>query len=157
MERQEGDNNITDVRWCCAALISHRLLSSPQMQCVGPSMLPTLGLSGDVVLMWPTASGLVAPQLGDVVICTSPTDPTGKIISCLMPKKPHSDLVFTPRFHTSHSLSPLTVTVCKRVAGMPGDLVRYKWLPGIAPAREVYSSTSRHSMPAPPCTAHRHG
>ena len=34
------------------------------MQCVGPSMLPTLGASGDVVLMWPTASGLMKPQLG---------------------------------------------------------------------------------------------
>ena len=69
------------------------------MQCVGPSMLPTLGLSGDVVLMWPTASGHIAPQLGDVVICTSPTDPTA--------------------------------TVCKRVAGMPGDVVRYRWRPGM--------------------------
>ena len=49
------------------------------MQCVGPSMLPTLGISGDVVLMWPTASGLIQPQLGDVVICASPTDPTSTV------------------------------------------------------------------------------
>ena len=69
------------------------------MQCAGPSMLPTLGLSGDIVLMWPTASGLITPQLGDVVICTSVTDPTS--------------------------------TVCKRIAGMPGDIVRYRWKPGM--------------------------
>ena len=49
------------------------------MQCVGPSMLPTLGLSGDVVLVWPTAGKLVRPQLGDVVICSSPTDPTSTV------------------------------------------------------------------------------
>lgn len=80
------------------------------MQCVGPSMLPTLGLSGDVVLMWPTASGLVKPQLGDVVICASPTDPTS--------------------------------TVCKRVVGLPGDVVRYRRLPGM-PALPESATRSR--------------
>lgn len=69
------------------------------MQCVGPSMMPTLGLSGDVVLMWPTASGLLHPQLNDVVICSSPTDPSS--------------------------------TVCKRIVGLPGDVVRYRRLPGM--------------------------
>ena len=69
------------------------------MQCIGPSMLPTLGISGDVVLMWPTASGLLRPQIGDVVICASPTDPTS--------------------------------TVCKRIVGLPGDVVRYRRLPGM--------------------------
>jgi len=69
------------------------------MQCVGPSMLPTLGLSGDVVLMWPTAGNLVRPQLGDVVICSSPTDPTS--------------------------------TICKRVTGLPGDIARFRRLPGM--------------------------
>ena len=81
------------------------------MQCVGPSMLPTLGLSGDVVMMWPTASGFISPQLGDVVICASPTDPMA--------------------------------TVCKRITGMPGDLVRYKWLPGMAPQREALVPTGQ--------------
>lgn len=89
------------------------------MQCVGPSMLPTLGAAGDVVLMWPTASGLIKPQLGDVVICSSPTDPTS--------------------------------TVCKRVTGLPGDVVRYRRLPGM-PSRlpgsggsDGYASYSRDS------------
>lgn len=68
------------------------------MQCIGPSMLPTIGLSGDVVLLWPTASGLIRPQIGDVVICSSPTDPSA--------------------------------TVCKRIAGMPGDIVRPRRAPG---------------------------
>ena len=35
-----------------------------------------------------------------------------------------------------------TQTVCKRVAGMPGDTVRYRWLPGMPapaqPEREAY-------------------
>ena len=70
----------------CTFLFTQNYLLTSQ-QCIGPSMLPTLGLSGDVVLVWPTAGGLVRPQLGDVVICSSPTDPT--------------------------------MTVCKRVTGMP--------------------------------------
>jgi len=48
------------------------------MQCIGPSMLPTLGESGDNVLMIPTASGF-KPQRGDVVVCASPTDPTSTV------------------------------------------------------------------------------
>lgn len=85
------------------AFAHNYVLSSTQ--CIGPSMLPTIGTSGDVVLIWPTAGGLVQPQLGDVVLCASPTDPTS--------------------------------TVCKRVLGMPGDVMRYRWLPGMPPARDV--------------------
>ena len=62
---------------CLVAFANNYVLAS--MQCVGPSMLPTLGLSGDVVLMWPTAGKLVTPQLGDVVICSSPTDPKATV------------------------------------------------------------------------------
>ena len=82
---------------CLAAFTQNYVLAV--MQCVGPSMLPTIGTSGDVVLMWPTASGLIKPQLGDVVIAASPTDPSA--------------------------------TVCKRVVGLPGDVVRYRRLPGM--------------------------
>ena len=94
---------------CLTAFAQNYVLSV--MQCVGPSMLPTLGLSGDVVLMWPTASGLITPQLGDVVICSSPTDPTS--------------------------------TVCKRVVGLPGDVVKYKRLPGMPELRETRPAHSR--------------
>ena len=72
------------------------------MQCIGPSMLPTLGESGDNVLMWPTGNELftiVEPQRGDVVVCASPTDPTS--------------------------------TVCKRICGMPGDIVHFPRRPGM--------------------------
>ena len=65
-------------------------------QCIGPSMLPTIGTSGDVVVMWPAPLGrlipAVRPRVGDVVISTSPVD--------------------------------ASQTVCKRVLGMPGDSVR---------------------------------
>ena len=77
-----------------AACAQHYVLAV--MQCVGPSMLPTIGRSGDVVLMWSTANGWIGPHRGDVVICASPTDPTS--------------------------------TVCKRVHGMPGDVVRWRRL-----------------------------
>ena len=82
-----------------AACAQHYVLAV--MQCVGPSMLPTIGRSGDVVLMWSTANGWISPHRGDVVICASPTDPTS--------------------------------TVCKRVHGMPGDVVRWRRLPGMMP------------------------
>ena len=94
---------------CMTAFAQNYVLSV--MQCVGASMLPTVGLSGDVVLMWPTASGLITPQLGDVVICSSPTDPTS--------------------------------TVCKRVVGLPGDVVKYKRLPGMPELRETRPAHSR--------------
>lgn len=73
------------------------------MQCIGPSMLPTLGLSGDNVLMWPT-SGLIRPKRGDVVVCASPTDPTS--------------------------------TVCKRIGGVPGDIMHFRRLPGMPAEHE---------------------
>lgn len=60
-----------------ATCVHNYLLCS--MQCVGPSMLPTIGASGDVVLMWPTASGLIKPRVGDIVIATSPTDPAATV------------------------------------------------------------------------------
>lgn len=85
-----------------AACAQHYVLAV--MQCVGPSMLPTIGRSGDVVLMWSTANGWIGPHRGDVVICASPTDPTS--------------------------------TVCKRVHGMPGDVVRWRRLPGMPPPGE---------------------
>jgi hypothetical protein len=58
----------------CAFFFTQNYLITSQ-QCVGPSMMPTLGLAGDVVLMTPTAGGLARPKIGDVVICASPTDP----------------------------------------------------------------------------------
>lgn len=98
--RKLGSGALDVFQFGCAFLFTQTFVLTSQ-QCVGPSMLPTLGVAGDVVLMWPTAGRIARPQLGDVVICASPTDPT--------------------------------LTVCKRVVGMPGDVVRYRWLPGMPP------------------------
>ena len=56
---------------------AHRYLLSTT-QCIGPSMQPTIGTGGDVVVVWPTSQLPISskPQLGDVVVCTSPTDPS---------------------------------------------------------------------------------
>jgi len=49
-------------------------------QCTGPSMLPTISTKGDVLLTVPTRFrqlfGMDVPQLDDVVISISPSDPT---------------------------------------------------------------------------------
>uniref|UniRef100_A0A7S4F4Y9 Peptidase S26 domain-containing protein n=1 Tax=Chrysotila carterae TaxID=13221 RepID=A0A7S4F4Y9_CHRCT len=71
-------------------------------QCTGPSMLPTIGTSGDIFLTIPLRIpqwlGIERPRVGDVVIAISPTDPTQ--------------------------------TVCKRVLGLPGDALRAEAPPG---------------------------
>ena len=75
------------------ALVNHYVIS--MTQCIGPSMKPTLTSAGDIVLLWPGPMARLlhgGPQLGDVVIATSPADPSQ--------------------------------SVCKRVVGMPGDVVR---------------------------------
>eukprot|EP00316_Scyphosphaera_apsteinii_P025251 CAMPEP_0119342758 /NCGR_PEP_ID=MMETSP1333-20130426/105381_1 /TAXON_ID=418940 /ORGANISM="Scyphosphaera apsteinii, Strain RCC1455" /LENGTH=149 /DNA_ID=CAMNT_0007355041 /DNA_START=14 /DNA_END=459 /DNA_ORIENTATION=- len=75
------------------AFVNNYVLSITQ--CVGPSMIPTIGTSGDIVLTIPTNLRdfftLRKPCLNDIVICTSPNDQTQ--------------------------------TVCKRILGMPGDTV----------------------------------
>mgnify|MGYP001985643463 FL=1 len=64
-------------------------------QCVGPSMLPTIGAGGDVVLMLPMRLhrffGLDRPCVGDLTISTSPANPSQ--------------------------------TICKRVLGVAGDIM----------------------------------
>ena len=75
------------------ALVNHFVIS--MTQCIGPSMKPTLTSGGDIVLLWPLPMARLlrgGPQLGDVVIATSPSDPSQ--------------------------------SVCKRIVGMPGDVVR---------------------------------
>ncbi|KAL1507105.1 hypothetical protein AB1Y20_007961 [Prymnesium parvum] len=59
-----------------ALCVNNYVISSTQ--CVGPSMLPTISSAGDIVLALPVSSfsWSIRPQLGDVVICTSPTDPS---------------------------------------------------------------------------------
>ena len=91
----------TDLSWIVdmlqfgafVALVNHFVLS--MTQCIGPSMKPTLTSGGDIVLLWPLPMARLlrgGPQLGDVVIATSPSDPSQ--------------------------------SVCKRIVGMPGDVVR---------------------------------
>ena len=90
----------TDLSWIVdmlqfgafVALVNHFVLS--MTQCIGPSMKPTLTAGGDIVLLWPLPMARLlrgGPQLGDVVIATSPSDPSQ--------------------------------SVCKRIVGMPGDVV----------------------------------
>ena len=90
----------TDLSWIVdmlqfgafVAMVNHFALS--MTQCIGPSMKPTLTSGGDIVLLWPLPMARLlrgGPQLGDVVIATSPSDPSQ--------------------------------SVCKRVVGMPGDVV----------------------------------
>ena len=90
----------TDLSWIVdmlqfgafVALVNHFVLS--MTQCIGPSMKPTLTSGGDIVLLWPLPMARLlrgGPQLGDVVIATSPSDPSQ--------------------------------SVCKRIVGMPGDVV----------------------------------
>jgi len=62
---------------CLVAFVNTYVMTN--MQCIGPSMLPTLGEGGDNVLMLPTAGGFVRPQRGDVVVVQSPTDPTSTV------------------------------------------------------------------------------
>ena len=90
----------TDLSWIVdmlqfgafVALVNHFVIS--MTQCIGPSMKPTLTSGGDIVLLWPLPMARLlrgGPQLGDVVIATSPSDPSQ--------------------------------SVCKRIVGMPGDVV----------------------------------
>lgn len=55
-------------------------------QCVGPSMLPTISCGGDIVLTFPVSifSWSITPQLGDVVICKSPTNPQQTVCKRLL-------------------------------------------------------------------------
>ena len=51
-------------------------------QCIGPSMKPTLTTAGDIVLLWPAPMVRLlhgGPQRGDVVISTSPVDPSQSV------------------------------------------------------------------------------
>lgn len=46
------------------------------LKCVGPSMLPTFYLAGDVLLIDKTKWNFRRKvELGDVIICVSPSDP----------------------------------------------------------------------------------
>eukprot|EP00966_Prymnesium_polylepis_P246158 5693763-Prymnesium_polylepis.1 len=80
------------IKFGAVTICVHKYFCS-STQCVGPSMLPTIGTSGDIVLTLPVFNfgWSISPQRGDVVVATSPSDPTQ--------------------------------TVCKRLLGMPGDQI----------------------------------
>lgn len=49
--------------------------SPPPLQCVGPSMLPTLNARGDIVLIESLSRRAGRIRVGDVVVAASPTNP----------------------------------------------------------------------------------
>ena len=119
----------TDLSWIVdmlqfgafVAMVNHFVIS--MTQCIGPSMKPTLTSGGDIVLLWPLPMVRLlrgGPQLGDVVIATSPSDPSQ--------------------------------SVCKRIVGMPGDLVHVPPAPWASSkaVREVdvpRGAAAGHSIP----------
>ena len=54
------------------------------MQCLGPSMLPTFNIKGDVVLINRLAGRVFPYQVGDIVICKSPSNPNLNICKRVM-------------------------------------------------------------------------
>lgn len=105
-------------------------------QCVGPSMLPTISSAGDIVLALPISlfSWSIAPRTGDVVIATSPTDPSQTVCKRVLATEGEKVEV-------------------KRVPGLPRTLPRELvvpegtcWLQG----DNIYDSTdSRYYGPVP--------
>eukprot|EP00953_Heterococcus_sp_UTEX-ZZ885_P037563 19293-Heterococcus_DN1.PRE.6 len=67
-------------------------------QCVGPSMLPTINQSGDVVLLDCMTPRWGTLQKGDVVIAHSPTDPNGSI--CKRVRALAGDTITIPAMYT---------------------------------------------------------
>eukprot|EP00965_Chrysotila_dentata_P187187 6171975-Pleurochrysis_carterae.AAC.2 len=65
-------------------------------QCTGPSMLPTIGTSGDIFLTIPLRIpqwlGIERPRVGDVVIAISPTDPTQTVCKRVLGARLSHDL-----------------------------------------------------------------
>ena len=55
-------------------------MNFPPWQCLGPSMLPTFNMSGDVVLLEHLSTSLLYIKPGDVVVARSPTNP--RLIVC---------------------------------------------------------------------------
>lgn len=72
-------------------------------QCIGPSMLPTISTNGDVVLTVPVS------WLGRLF---GMKPKLGDVVVSLSPNDPNQ-------------------TVCKRITGMPGDLVSVRPVPGL--------------------------
>lgn len=67
-----------------AVCVNNYVLASTQ--CVGPSMLPTISTAGDIVFMLPVSRfrWSATPQIGDVVVATSPTDPLQSVCKRLL-------------------------------------------------------------------------
>lgn len=81
-------NTASDVSWLIdmvqfgafVTIVNGYVLS--MTQCIGPSMKPTLTTAGDIVLLWPAPMVRLlhgGPQRGDVVIATSPVDPSQSV------------------------------------------------------------------------------
>eukprot|EP00953_Heterococcus_sp_UTEX-ZZ885_P037571 19294-Heterococcus_DN1.PRE.8 len=73
-------------------------------QCVGPSMLPTINQSGDVVLLDCMTPRWGTLQKGDVVIAHSPTDPNGSV--CKRVRALAGDTITIPAMYTIYNACP---------------------------------------------------
>jgi len=94
-------------QFCCILHCFHEHVLDVTI-CIGPSMLPTFNVEGDVVLVEFFSTKFQRLKTGDVVVAKSPTNPKQ--------------------------------TVCKRICGMPGDVVT------VQPAHS-FQSIRHHVVP----------
>ncbi|KAJ3023967.1 hypothetical protein HKX48_008581 [Thoreauomyces humboldtii] len=77
--------------------------------CIGPSMLPTFNVAGDFVVVEHVSQRFKRPELGDVVVCVSPSNPQRSICKrvlglpgdtvCVDPTLPKRRYVTIPKGH----------------------------------------------------------
>ncbi|KAI8377972.1 peptidase S24/S26A/S26B/S26C [Radiomyces spectabilis] len=56
----------------------------PTHQCIGPSMLPTFRMTGDIILVDRISQRFRALRTGDVIVCTSPAVPGRAVLKRIL-------------------------------------------------------------------------
>ncbi|VVB00328.1 unnamed protein product [Arabis nemorensis] len=116
---------------CLLHVTDRYIISSTHVQ--GPSMLPTLNLTGDVILAEHLSHRFGKIGLGDVVIVRSPRDPTRMVTKRILGLEGHT-LTFSDPLAIDGSI--ISVVVPKGHVWIQGD--------------NLYASTdSRHFGPVP--------
>ncbi|KAG0057562.1 IMP1 inner mitochondrial membrane peptidase-like [Gryganskiella cystojenkinii] len=87
--------------------------------CFGPSMLPTLNMTGDIVIFERLTQRYSKIQTGDLVVATSPEDPTKFVCKrviglagdkvCIDPISPHRQYITVKESTRSWSVVNLTI------------------------------------------------
>ncbi|KAK4537233.1 hypothetical protein CDCA_CDCA11G3258 [Cyanidium caldarium] len=135
---------VTFLKVGCAVFLFQRHVAELTV-CVGPSMLPTLGVTGDVVVLEHVSPHWRGYQTGDVVVAVSPTDP--RVHIC---KRVVAVAGETVPASSATLISNDALLVEETKPGTTPSLVSiqrgYVWLEGDNPEN---STDSRHYGPVP--------